>query len=190
MRFIKKSLIALAVIAVLGGGLYFVFEQPWGSEAKRNPLLDLVFGGEETEEGLISGSKKFIEEQATAAKESVKEGIEKKESQILDSFKESVNEAIDSAQEKIIGVSGGGGNIRVVPVAKSGEQAYFLLSNPDPTKEVGYEVSWGDGETESGILAGESKTVSHSWSGEGEFTVSFKILGSNTSESVKVVVTE
>jgi preprotein translocase subunit YajC len=191
MRFTKKLLIMLVAVVVLGGGFYFVFERPWESEAKKNPLLDLVFGDEESGEGgIISGSKKYIDEKISSVKESVGRSIEEKQEEALDSLKDKTNEAIDAAQEKIIGVGGASGSIKVTPVAKIGEQAYFLLSNPTPAEEVGYEVDWGDGETESGILSGESKTVSHSWAEGGEYSVIFQILGSETSEKVLVVVTE
>lgn len=191
MRFLRKLFVVLLTVAVLGGAFYFIFERPQASDAKKNPLSDLFFGDKETEDGgLISDSKKFIDEKKLAVKESVSESIDKKENQILDSFKESINKAIDAAQEKVIGVSGSGGNIKVLPVAKTGTSAYFLISNPNPTEEVQYEVDWGDATVENGVLSGENKTISHSWDEEGEFLVSFKILGSDSaSESIKVLVT-
>ena len=75
-----------------------------------------------------------------------------------------------------------------MPVVKVGTDAHFLISNPDSSGEVQYEIDWGDGSSESGILSGAEKTVSHSWSGKGEFLVVFKT--SAVSGSIKVIVTE
>jgi hypothetical protein len=192
MRFLKKLFIVLLVIVVLGGVFYFVFERPRESDAKKNPLLDLFFGDEESEvsDGIFSDSKKFIDEKISSVKESIKESFQKKEEEFSDSLRGRVNKVIDATQEKVIGVEVESGNITVLQTVRIGADAYFLISNPDSSGSIQYEIDWGDGLTESGVLSGENKTVSHSWDEEGDFLVVFKTSGSDSvSESIKVFVT-
>ncbi len=77
-----------------------------------------------------------------------------------------------------------------MPVVKIGAEAHFLISNPESSREVGYEIDWGDGKTENGVLTGANKTVSHLWSREGEFSVVFKTLGVESKSEVEVFVTK
>ncbi|MFH0712428.1 MAG: PKD domain-containing protein [Candidatus Jorgensenbacteria bacterium] len=199
MGFSKKFFIALVVLGVLGGVFYFVLDKPKELGAKGNPLLNLFLGDPEdaSDGGIISDAKEFISDKTSALKESisgsVKESIEEKEGELVNYLKEGANEAIDTAQEKIVGVgkSGSGGSITVLPVVKAGASAYFLISNPESSGEVKYEVDWGDGSAENGVLATKNKTVSHSWDNAGEFSVIFKISGADSvSKSIKVIVTE
>ncbi|MBI4033981.1 MAG: hypothetical protein HY378_00320 [Candidatus Brennerbacteria bacterium] len=184
MRF-KKIFIVILVLAALGGGLYFIFNRPGKSSAEKNPLIELF---SEEPKRLVDGGV-----------ESVKEEIREKGKSILSFLKESAGGAIDSVQEKAgLGKSdageaavSGGSSITVLPVAKAGVKSYFLLSNPEPEREVQYEIDWGDGSVEEGILSGESETVSHEWKEKGEFLVSFRTKGAGSvAESIKVLVTE
>lgn len=197
MSFIKKLFLLVVILVLLGGIFYFIFNRPEKSEAQKNPFFDLFSRGRQTvEEKVSSGSKKLID----TGVESVKEEIQKKGSGILTFLKEEAAEAIDSAQKKVglekssdresqTAAMSSGGSIKVLPVAKAGVKSYFLISNPNPSEEVEYEIDWGDGSSEKGVLSGENKTIFHSWNREGEFLVNFKILGSSSvSESIKVLV--
>ena len=197
MRFFKKLFIAFAIIGVLGGGFYFVFDRPQESVAEGNPLLNLFLGDQkdisgESGGGILSDSKEFIDDKIASIKESVKGsvevGVKEKQGEFLNYLKGSANEAIDTVQEKVVGAEKSGGSVTVLPVVKSGANAHFLISNPESSGEVGYEIDWGDGKTENGVLTGANKTVSHSWSEKGEYSVVFKT--SAVSGLIKVIVTE
>ncbi len=182
----------MIVVALLSVTFYVIFNRPERLAAGENPLLELFFGDEEGEtgEGILSASKKFIDEKLTSIKDSVKESVREKEEEVLTSLKKSTNEAIDAAQEKIVGIEEKSGSISVLQTVKTDTSAYFLISNPDPSLEIEYEIDWGDGSVEKGVLSGGSKTVSHLWNEEGEFLVNFKTLGSDfVSGSIKVFVT-
>ncbi len=194
MRFFKKLIVVLLAVTLLGGVFYFVFEKPQKSEASPNPLLSFFSGirkeVEEAAENALSDSKKFMDQKSGAIKEDIQEDIQKKKNQLLSFLQENVNEAIDAVQEKIIG-SDEDGVIVVIPVAKVGSAAYFLISNPTPKQEVHYTVDWGDGLVEEETLAGTSKIISHVWSKKGEFLVRFKTSGSDVvSNTIKMVITQ
>lgn len=54
----------------------------------------------------------------------------------------------------------------------------FSLNN-----EMSYEVSWGDGQTETGgVIKGESKLLSHSWKQKGDYSANFKISKSDKTD--------
>lgn len=196
MRFSKKLFVIVLILGILGGIFYFGFEKPRRSGAKDNPLLSLFLEDGESPSinggRVLSGAKEFIDDKIAAIKEGVKNGVEtgvkEQQEEVLSYLKGNTNEAIDAVQEKIIGTEKNEGGITVSPVIKTGEKAYFLLSSPDSSGEVKYEIDWGDSSEENGILTGGNKTVSHSWSKKGEFSVIFKT--STVSELLKVIVTE
>ena len=196
MSFIKKFLVVVIVILILFGAFYFIFNRPEKSGATRNPFLDLFSGrSENTADGnLLSGPEEFIAGKAV----SVKESIQEKGGEILTSLKDGVSGVVDAVgakfgiqednTDKVQAVLSG--DIAVLPVAKAGARAYFLISSPAPSREIEYEIDWGDGSVEKGTLVGENATISHSWDKGGEFPVTFKTLGSDAlSKSIKVFVT-
>ncbi|HXF43866.1 MAG TPA: hypothetical protein VNK70_00060 [Candidatus Paceibacterota bacterium] len=194
---VRKFLITVVLVLTLVGIFYFVFNRPQELGAKINPFWDLFSrsGEGKIRTSMSLGLKKLINYGA----ESMKGEIQEKGSSIFGSLKEKTAEVIDDVQEKT-GLEKSdikeahlvsGGSIAVLPVAKAGMKSYFLLSNPEPSREVKYEISWGDGVAEDGVLTGETKTISHSWGEEGEFLVTFRIIDSDVlGESIKVFVTK
>jgi len=194
MRFLKRFLVTVIVIALLGVGFYFVFERPERLSAGDNPLLELFFG-DENGGGIIPNSKEFVEKKISSLKrsveESVQESVKEKQEEVVSSLKGGVNSAIDAAQEKVLSIETvKEGGIKVLQTVKVGTNAYFLISVLNSSGDTDYEVDWGDGSTEKGVLSGGSKTVSHLWSKEGDFSVVFKTSGAASGSEVKVFVTK
>ncbi len=192
MSKIGKIILWTLVIAVLSIFIYFSLkkEQVFGFsfgpgfdflenyEYDFNSFKDSVSGkGKEA----ASSLKTYFNKET----DGLKNEVDKSKGTIFGIVEESLNKTENMAGE-ILGVKSnpaadGFGLLTesIAYLTKINAPLFFIIKNhfnQTEQKEINYQIDWGDGQKENGNLKeGQSKTISRSWSKEGEYTVRFKI---------------
>ena len=119
-----------------------------------------------------------------------KNEVDKSKSSIFGVIEESLNKT-ENIAGKILGVESdqiiNDSDLLIKSLAyliKTNTPLSFIIKNPfinqTDQKEINYQIDWGDGQKENGNLKeGQSKTISHTWSEEGDYFVRFEIIAAD-----------
>lgn len=182
-------LLYLIVLALVGGGIYYVWNGSFDMR-KVKKILD-----NQTISSGVSGAFEKTPEKTKAFKEkadgfikSTIDFVTEKPKEIATNFFNDVkNTAVESARKeaaKVLGPSIGGGGVVApsnISIVRPARQSLSLLIDADTDEAIAYSIDWGDSRADKGLVVQkESKIIDHIWAESGDYTVKVDIEGKNT----------
>ena len=189
-----KILIWLLIIAALLTSTYFLLQKEKTLSFIYGPGFDsLKKAIPEEEKEAAESFKNVLSEKATEIKAGVGEILTGTLTETFNKGESAVSQLVQWGLEKtkktageILGVNNDS-NLFVEYfsyLTKIDEPLSFILRNPlnpQDSKELNYQIDWGDNQKNEGKLqGGESIIFSHSWKKEGEYLAKFKITAAES----------